>query len=989
MNSTAVNRSLLPDYIKKPMVMLWVYLLPQIVLLVINLWSFWLVRDDITAEKLYIAHTLFGMETGLLGLAFLIWMYSRRKKTIVGLAWNGVLLAAHIGYLWYMSSNLWQLIPGTVEPWILDQGMLVFYQFTFMMPGLFYAGLRLACFEMNVKSVTDIGLSLLTMILGPLLFYVIFIYLGELARPAGWRWPAQLAAVFFIVTTVMAFIGLVRLVAVTYNFIRSRGDTAQIIFAVIVSIVGPLAGLWLNQSIPFPASFQTPWVYVLAIVNGLIVMAPSVRNPGAQGYLLFARGVTYPFTFYFFLVFLPFLPISLPAIFAAGTGFLILVPVVLFLLHTKKIYDDFQICRRAQGAVLPVLLLVLGCAVLPGYFTCQAVQDKTALKSALKYVYSPDYEKDLTFPGSVRSVKRTLVNLKQFKDGIQLPYLSGFYNRMVFEGMVLPDSKIDYLYKLFTGEELETGQPHPAWRFDGFTGRGRGRRFNPRPVTRDRNVELVSFDVAAADANDFTRSRLHLKMQNKSVSDTAEFFRELDIPAGVLITDFQLKVNNEMVPGQIFEKRAALWVYHMIRDFTRRDPGILTYVSPSLVNFNVYPFLKDETREAVIGFSFPKGLDPVVKLGEEVIALDGGRTAERPVYLNQLDENRAAVIIPEGRLKDLYSVEQPVYLHFILDYSKGSKGAETKYLQQIEQVLEKYGASGIGAGKLTAANYDLQELTPDYIDLKDGARIQEALKKISVGHKGSLNLERVIKHHLTQRPGPIQYYGQTIEPYPLFVVITAPSSKILDLQEMDFYQDLSPYTGQYLVSTGEGTATRKSLWSQPKMKWTKDCITLSLGGAVSRVPALAGQPLILNFNGPFESADLKVLNPDTQQFEQVPGVKRMETGSPYSEGLKLQMENLGILHNPAVFEEKLPSIVKAGKKSGTMTLSTSFIVVERSTQWKILGVKERQRLSATGGLEFEEDFNTPSPSTVLLLILLLVWYILRNKWRARGISRTN
>ncbi|MGE0268581.1 MAG: MSEP-CTERM sorting domain-containing protein [Candidatus Omnitrophota bacterium] len=989
MNNTAVNRSLLPDFIKKPIFMLWVYIIPQMILLLINLWSGWLVWDDLPAEKMPIVYMILGMELGLLGLAFMIGIYSHLRKSLIGLAWNGLLLAAHIGYLWFVSSNVWRLIPGTVEPWILDQGMLVFYQFTFMMPGLFYAGLRLACFEVNIKNSSDIGYSFLLTILGPLLYYVVFIFMGKFTRPFAWAWAPQLAAFFFIGVTVAAFVGLVRLVVLLYNFIRSRGDTAQSVFAVIVSIVGPLAGLWLNQSIPFPASFQTPWVYVLAVINGLIMIIPSVRKTDSHGYLLFARSVTYPFTVYFFLVFLPFLPLSLPAIFAVGTGFLIMVPVALFLLHTKRIHDDFQLCRRARGALLSVVLVVAGCAILPGYFTSRAFQDKAALKSALKYVYSPNYEKDVSFSGSVRSVKRTLVNLKQFKEGIQLPYLSGFYNRVVFEGMVLPDSRVEYLYKLFAGEEFKKDGKHPAWRFDGLMTRGRGRRFNPRPVTRDRNVELASFKVSVEQVTDFTRSRIHLNMQNKSASDTAEFFRELEIPSGVLITDFQLKVDEEMVPGQIFEKRTAMWVYHMIRDFTRRDPGLLNYVSAQRVHFSVYPFLKDQVREAIIEFSFPKGLNPSVKFGDELIPLVSGQAVQPSIYLSQLDEHRAAVIIPEHKLKELSSGKPPAYFHFILDYSKGSKGGHLKYMDQISAVLNKYGDSAVGHGKITAANFDLQDVTPEYIDLNDRAQVRNALGRITLGHKGSLNLERAIKHDLVRRPSAVKINGQSLEPYPVFVVISTGNPAILDLQDMDFYQTLSPYENEYLLSTGAGDVTKKPLWSRPDFGKTEDAITLSFGGVVSRVPAATGQPLIIPFNGPFNTAELKVLNPATHQFDPVPGVQRMEFHSEYADGLRLQLENLEILHNPAVFEEKLPAIVKAGKKSGLMTFSTSFIVVERSTQWKILSVKEKQRLAATGGLEFEEDFNTPSPSALILLLLLLVWYFLRDKFCFRGLPRIN
>ncbi|VAX36412.1 hypothetical protein MNBD_UNCLBAC01-222 [hydrothermal vent metagenome] len=973
------NKSLLPDFIKKPVFILLVYILPQVVLLSINLWSYWLISDEVLPEKVHIAYSILAAEMGLLCVAFFVWLYSWAKKSMIGLIWNAVFLVTHIGYLWYMSSNLWHLIPNNIEPWILDQGMLIFYQFTFIMPGLFYAGLRLACFDLKIKKFSDVGFSILITILAPVTYYTLFIGVGRYFRSVGWKFSELLAIIFFVGTTVVAFVGLIRLVVLTYNYIRSKGDLTQIIFAVIIAIVGPIAGLLLNKTIPFPANFQTPWVYVLAIINGLIVIIPNVKKTDGHGYLLFARTATYPFTFYFFLVFLPFLPISLPAIFAVGMGFLILVPVVLFLLHTKKIHDNFKICHQAHGILFSMLLVLFGLSLLPGYFTYQAIQDKAALKSALKYVYSPNYKKDFVYKGSVKSIQRTLINLKQFKDGIQLPYLSGFYNRMVFEGMVLPDKKIHYLYKLFVGEELKKELAQPAWGFDGFLRGDRGRRLGVRPASRDRNVALTSFEIETENLKDITKSRIHLKMNNLSESDTAEFFRELNIPQSVLITDFQLMVNDEMVPGRIFEKRAALWVYHMIRDFTRRDPGILTYKSPERVHFNIYPFLKNQTREAILEFTFPQGLNPVIQFGNDSIFLDKERSMDTPIFLSQVEKNTAAIIIPKNKLKQLHSIEQKAYLHFILDFSKGTEELEDRYIAQILDVIKKYGDQTIGFGRLSAANYNLQEATPSYIDLGHKNQIKDALNKISIEHQGSLNLGRVIKHHLTQERKPIEMKGYSIEPYPLFVVITNNQSRVLEVKDMDFFQTLLPYENEYLVSTEVGHIDKKYLWSQQRGEVAEEMIVLSFGDVVSYIPAEANQPFTIEFKGNFEEGVLKVLNPSNKQFENINNIKIMDSDTEYVDGLKLNLENMEILHNPAIFEQSLSSIVDSSRELGIMSPSTSFIIVERSSQWKILKIKEKQRLATTEGLEFEEDFDTPSPSVYILLILLFVWYFLRNR----------
>ena len=45
--------------------------------------------------------------------------------------------------------------------------------------------------------------------------------------------------------------------------------------------------------------------------------------------------------------------------------------------------------------------------------------------------------------------------------------------------------------------------------------------------------------------------------------------------------------------------------------------------------------------------------------------------------------------------------------------------------------------------------------------------------------------------------------------------------------------------------------------------------------------------------------------------------------------------------------------------------ATSYIVVENSAQWKLLALKESQKLGGSNALEFEE---TPEPATALLLL---------------------
>lgn len=978
MQSESAPKSLLPDFIKQPIMMLWVYIIPQLILLAINLRSYWIISDEVSDKYVGMAYAIFAYEIVLIGMALAVWSFYRFKGSRLNVLWSVFFLSAQIGFLWFTSAQMGRIIPNTIEPWILNQGSLFLYQFTFMMPGLFYAGLRLACFDYPLKKMPDMAFSLALAIGAPAAFYVIFILMNGFLRGSGVWIPAAIASVLFIGTTVMAFIGIIRSLVLLYNFVHRDDNPVQVIMAIFVALVGPLLGLLLNSRIPFPADFQAPWVYLLAVINGLLVMMPNSKRVDAHGYFLFARCVMLPFSLYFFLVFLPFLPLSLPAMFAVGLGCLILVPSVLFIFHLKKVYDDFKLCERNSGVVLALVLMISGCSILPGYFVFQASQDKLALKSALDYVYSPDYRQDQVFTGSLKSVKRTLINLKKSKEGIQLPYLSGFYNQMVFEGMVLPDSKADYLYQLFFGEEMPAVVSSGEFGFYGaITGTGRGGwRRGVRRAQRDRNVELSEYVVTTDQVDDVSRAQLHLRMTNLSQSDTAEFFAELKLPASVLITDFQLLVGDEMVPGRIFEKRAALWVYQMIRDFTRRDPGILTYTTPTRLDFNIYPFTREQLREASIEFSFPTGTQPMIQLGDQAISLtDLNKTADG-IYLQKTKSDQAAVIFSERQLSGLPKQDQQPYLHFIIDYSQGAAGKLETYLRQIDLVVKEYGDSTMGQARFTAANFDMQPLGDGYVNISDAQKIRSALEGITLEPRGGLNIERVIKAHLIQERQSLESNGKIMQPHPLFVVVTHSGSKLLDLKKMDFFQNLLPYENRYLFTTNPGSIEQRDMWSKPIVQPVQESVRILVGGVETFVPALANHPHVVSFQGNINSAGIKVFDDaaDKNSWVQVQSVKVMDDQSKYAKGLRLNIVNNELFYNPSAFEEGLTALVGDSKKLRVMSPSTSFIVVERSSQWKTLELKERQRLSTSEGLEFEEDFRTPTPSIYLLMVMMLLWY---------------
>lgn len=120
------NKPLLPDFVKKPSMVLWTMSLPQIVLFLINGWILWLVSGEASIQNLSIFGGLFAAQVALLMLASGAWYSAWKQKTCIRWPWFLALFLGQIGFLWFFVTNLWQVIPRNVDRWIVDEGCCLF-----------------------------------------------------------------------------------------------------------------------------------------------------------------------------------------------------------------------------------------------------------------------------------------------------------------------------------------------------------------------------------------------------------------------------------------------------------------------------------------------------------------------------------------------------------------------------------------------------------------------------------------------------------------------------------------------------------------------------------------------------------------------------------------------------------------------------------------------------------------------------------------------
>jgi len=1002
----ANKRSLLPAFVKKAFMLVWTNIVPQIILFICNLNFFWLVWDEIDPKNMPRVWVILITQVLLVLIPFAVWLWERKKPIDLSWKWCIFFLLSHIAYLWYAMAELSRIMPGTIEPWILDQGLVVLCQFSFMMPALFYAGLRLSCFDTQLDFAKDIGRSIIIAVAVPALYYALSIGFGIGGIFLG-AFSGMMFLAFMVTATVLTLIAIIRSAVLFYTWFQKKDRVVHLIATGLVALIGPLAGLALNRTIPFPYNFQDAWVYVFAAMNGLVLLVPAILQLKGPGQL-FLKSVTYPFTTYFFLVFLPFTPISLIAMLAMGAGILILVPTVLFLLHTKLIIRDYKICVHAKGIKFAIISILLGLLVLPTYLFASAMTDRIALHKALDYVYKPDYAAPHMFPGSPHSVKRVLIKMKQVKEGVQMPYITQIYNQLVFDNLVLPDSKIEYMYQMFAGQKM------PEY-IGGGMGWGmlRGRQSAARirgAATRvvERNVDLVSVDVSTVEDADITTAYVRMVMKDnrtgavtveESATETwsmsqafeaSEFAREIQLPQGVLVTGFSLKVGKDMVPGQIFEKKTAMWVYHMIRDFTQRDPGLLVYQSPTQLNFNVYPFRRGEERTAEIEFQFPKGFSPQIKIGEETVSLiEVVPEKTNPTSLVMTDNmgGNTFVLAPQDIVSKLPTLKRTPYLHFILDYSKGTDAMDAIYAKRIMEIASQFpDAKGV---KITAANFESESLTNGIVQIKKDLAFNAIIRKRTLPSRGSLDLEGVLKRALLSYSQESAVVGKDAlwQQYPVFIVVSNERDTVLEVKNIAFFGLNVPEITGYFISLKGSELEEKLLWPKTESP-QKEVVALKIGQQIRMIP-VGSDPQLAAFDGIKESPELMVYHSIDKKF--IPQeTLRLSDHLSFTQGLNLLRQSYQEIHRVSQTDATLPSLVQSSKDTGVLIPSTAYIVVERSSQWKALNQFERKKLKAHQAFDFEEtqevdaanNMDSPEPAFWILLAFVVFW-VGTEKYRMR------
>lgn len=953
------SRALLPDSVRNPLNLLWIWALPQAALLVMNLRSFAIIWDEMSAPQKSSARGILCAEILLLIVAGALSIGLRALRKPIPWVLNWLLLALPVGYLSLVVGWFESMIPASVAAWILPPTTFLYYQFTLVMPAVFYAAALLAGFETKLPRAKDAIWTSCLLVAFPALWFAGF----QLLVAAHWHvffkfLPQSAVIAFFVTSTIVTIGALLRLLMITYVAVRKRGPLWLGIFTFLIALAGPLGGLWLNHTMPFPSDFQSVGVYVMAALNGLLLLLPNFRSVRLHRAVWLAQCALFPFTFYFFVVFLPFLPLGMLALFALGAGFLMLVPTALFLLHGQRLLDGFRHEVRDGGRLLPATLGALAIAALPFFFTARAALDRHVLNGALDYVYSPDYRAPARFAGSPAALERSLEHLRDFKAGLNLPFISDFYNWLVFGGLVLPDEKMARLHRVFFGKDLDV----PKARANFLSGDRGTRSFSETRVTRPmpQSATLEKVTPTTDLEEGCARTRVALTMHNPT-SAQSEFVAQILVPEGVLVSGFALHIGAETVPGRIFEKKTALWVYQKIRDVSRRDPGILLFTAPGALELRVFPFAANETRTAEIEFLYPPALAPIIAIGNETLRL--GENAPTALTTKTESGARALIVTPE-ELAKLPAVQRTPYLHFIVDRSVDSTITAASLRASVQAVLRQF--PEVREFEFTAANYECAEVGRGHAKMPAPAPIFVPSEAQLLPRRGGFAQDRAIMRVLLRAHDQLAGSAESstgLPPYPIIVVIRGSSEPSREDDIEPFARLIPEADGFYTTTDGEALARHDWTGAIMSAAPTAHPVVIFKNGRELEAASAVSAPTVLTFAD--GGKDFAVLDA-SGKFQPLAEVAELPASTRYARGVDAMLRQRALATNPSLGKAGLAELVANSRATGVLVPATSFIVVENSAQWKTLEAKEKQKLQNNQALELQE---TPEPSALVWIVL--------------------
>lgn len=691
------------------------------------------------------------------------------------------------------------------------------------------------------------------------------------------------------------------------------------ILTFIIAFCMPLCGLALNQSFGsmgddrnstgLLGDFSSPIYYIIAALNGLLLLIPPVEDKKLRLLLFYLKSVGYAYILYFFVVFLPNLPLGFIGIIFYGLGLLVFTPAMVTFLQGYHLTNEWIVLSKSWGNWRLGVAFCIGIITLPLCITATFWGDRENFAVAAQYLDQNNFSN--TRPVNLTRLQRTLKNIKGGlqqtrgggsswgigSSGGSTPIISDLYTSLVLDGKVISQDNVLALENLFFDAGHNLATPNLS---------------NPNTVNnRVRILETVG-ETRFDEKNQVYKSWVHLKLENYTPAGNGEYKTSFKLPPGAYISDYYLNVAGTRKEGILTDRRAALFIYRKIVN-TRRDPGLVHYIGRNTLELRVFPFAPREVRDT--GFEIIHKEKINLTLDNKVISLGGADEQE-------LINVEGAVLLPSAHKAALDTVVREPKYYFVIDSSKNSNVE-----WHMSQVQEYAKTNNLTDADVIIASYKLKQL-----HLSD---MPQAKYSAECGFNLNMAVRMILSHESANR-------------FPVIIAVSDNMPGAVLPVYMYPLSDRFPESPYYYSLNHNLTLTPYSYDD-------------NAAGSAVNVPVV--KP-ILNYNGAYVSND----NTNQLVLTDTPTVKFTTTNNQYKDAILLDtmlQRGLSTGNNDSL------ELVRASFRSRILTPQTAFIVVETQQQEKELFDLQEKILNnseKTPTVTLDE----PSLTSCIILILLVL-----------------
>ncbi len=925
--------------IYKPYIIFATITVPQILIFVIFSKIFYIINSELSQRDIRF-WSILGSYLGIACILFTIYgAVSFLKKKDINILWAGLMFITYILFLIIYLFNYSSIIPWNITNWMLSgirPGMTIL---TLIMPALVHSMVILVHLTMDRYGVS-ISRDFIFLI-GIPAFWYIFFQIIRITNFNGLDSLEKIVPILFIISIIVFLFFFVRIIVIV---LKNKPQIWQKYLAVFV-FFGALMGLTINQSFGnIMGDYSHYSYYILSIVTGVLMIIPESDNKKIRLGLFIAKSITFTFTSYFFIVFLPYLPLSLLGIIFIGLGILMLVPLALTFLHIRGLWSDYNYLKGFYNKTALVALFLIGVMVLPTFYMTTVRNDKENLDTALKYAYQRGYEDNMEYDLDLEGIKRALKNIKHVngtnRDTFSMfnrgtPYLTSFYNWYVLDNLSISNRKIKELEEVFFGEsDVYTVQQTT---FD-----------NHNQGNKDVFIQDIKVETEFDSQEEIFKSWIHFEIKNKSTFQN-EYHTVFELPEGSYISNYYLYVGDEKKYGLIADKRAANWIYERIKS-VRKDPGLLTYYDENKIDFKIFPFEGNETRKTGIEIVHNKPM--ILNIDGNIVELKDNNAINNNLKDIEIDPN---IVYLSSEVKEtLPIINRENEYYFLIDYSKDNEKNIDEYSNRIKDFIYKNKIED-SVREIIALNFEEKSILH-----KENWEAEFQNFKVKGGFYTDYTIKRILYNN----------YVNNSDKRPIIILVTDDINSPIIREDFSSLNFMAPEGLYYYNLNRNEELVRYSPLNQNNYEKVID-----QADKIDKVPVLVytdekGRRFYLSN----DNEDSIIIKGDKVIFEDK-GLK----SSKWESGVLLKAMYLNYIMHPENYFENSLNIVKESIINEVMSPLTSFIVLENEMQEKVMLEKQKEILATEKPIDIGDMTQMKEPSLLLIGFIIISWVLIKNR----------